>query len=141
MAHVARLPSRAPGQARPESASSAEQGHRPASDACGPGGTRSGSAILLLVPDDAPAVGHRQRSLGRRDPATRFRFDILLTGEDRWTSNHLRFTDEDAALARARGLRSRWTVIDKIRVVREDAVQGEFYVEGSAHQEGMDTGA
>lgn len=62
------------------------------------------------------------------DPVRCFRFDVLQKGESHWTSNHLRFADEKAALEHARGLSSRWNVIEKIRVVREDAEQGDRYV-------------
>jgi hypothetical protein len=71
----------------------------------------------------------------RRDPERHFRFDVLLRGENRWTSNHLRFVDEAAALAHARGMSSRWNVIDKVRVVHADAPQGDRYLIGSEHQE------
>jgi hypothetical protein len=133
--HIARLPSKSPAEERLENASIAEKGESPAPDNSRPAGMRTGSSISLLV-FEAPVKRRHRRPPARRDPAIRFRFDVLLTGEDRWTSNHLRFADEGTALARARGLQSRWIVIDKIRVVTEDAAREEPYVEGSAHPDG-----
>jgi hypothetical protein len=63
----------------------------------------------------------------------RFRFDALMLGENLWASNHLRFADEHAALVHARGMFSRWIVIEKMRITREGAPKGEPYVSGSEH--------
>lgn len=63
----------------------------------------------------------------------RFRFDVLMVGENLWASNHLRFADEHDALVHARGMSSRWIVIEKMRITREGAPKGQPYVSGSEH--------
>jgi hypothetical protein len=70
---------------------------------------------------------------GGGNATMRFRFDALMLGENLWTSNHLRFADEHAALVHARGMFSRWIVIEKMRIAREGAPKGEPYVSGSEH--------
>jgi hypothetical protein len=61
------------------------------------------------------------------------RVDVLLVEEPRWASNKVRFLDEGEALAFARGLCDRWTIIDKVRVVPEAWPADEEYVAGSEH--------
>jgi hypothetical protein len=63
----------------------------------------------------------------------RFRFDVLMLGENRWASNHLRFADEHRALVHARGMSSRWIVIEKMRITSEGTPKEERYVSGSEH--------
>jgi len=68
-----------------------------------------------------------------QDAVLGFRFDILVHGESRWASNQLRFADEEAALVHAHGMSSRWVIIEKIRIVPQDAPKGEPYIVGSEH--------
>jgi hypothetical protein len=61
--------------------------------------------------------------------------DVLVGGATSWASNELRFLDQNEALAFARGLCDRWTMVDKIRIVPECWALGETYVLGSEHPE------
>jgi hypothetical protein len=69
-------------------------------------------------------VKHAGRQSAGADPGlhgntqVQFCFDILLYGEDRWTSNHLLFPDSGGALDHARGMCTRWFTIEKIRIRR-----------------------
>jgi hypothetical protein len=75
--------------------------------------------------------GHDDGSGG--DVPGQCRFELLLCGEDCWTSNHLLFADEIGALNHARGIFSRWIIIEKIRIRGEGAPKDERYVSGSEH--------
>jgi hypothetical protein len=61
------------------------------------------------------------------------RVDLLVSGEPCWRSNDLRFLDEGEALAFARGLRSRWTVVEAFRVVPESTPGQQVYEPGSEY--------
>jgi hypothetical protein len=59
------------------------------------------------------------------------RVDFLMSGETCWASNELRFLDDADAVAFARGLCGRWTVVDRFRVVPQDWPVREHYRAGS----------
>jgi hypothetical protein len=77
---------------------------------------------LMTVADEAEATFHRPPHDSRHvigDARLVMRVDVLIYGEPCWASNELRFLDEAEARTFARGLRSRWIVIEKTRVVPE----------------------
>ena len=69
------------------------------------------------------------------EPRPLMRMDVLVSGNAAWASNDLRFYDQNEALAFARGLCDRWTIVDKIRIVPEGWARQETYVIGSEHPE------
>jgi hypothetical protein len=88
----------------------------------------------------APVLGAGEQSVGddagcEGNAVMRFRFDVLMVGENLWASNHLRFADEHDALVHARGMSSRWIVIEKMRITREGTPKRQPYVSGSEHSD------
>jgi hypothetical protein len=56
-----------------------------------------------------------------------YRVDVLARGEVRWASNALRFDSEAEADEYAHDLSSRWTLVEKMRVVPSSHPEREEY--------------
>lgn len=61
---------------------------------------------------------------------TKYRVDVLATGETRWANNALTFDTEGEAAAYGRDLWFRWTSAELISVVPTTVPEREPYVDG-----------
>ena len=64
-------------------------------------------------------------------PDGQYRAEMLASGETSWASNALTFDTRENALAYARDLAGRWTLVDKWRAVEISTPVREAYVPGS----------
>jgi len=61
-----------------------------------------------------------------------YKSEVLAYGETRWTGNQLVFATREEAQAYVEDLFSRWTLVDKYRVVETDAPVNYKWVDGKA---------
>ncbi len=61
----------------------------------------------------------------------KLRVDVLARGERRWATNTLEFDTPEEATTFARDLYSRWTQVEKLRIVPASRPRGEVYEPGS----------
>lgn len=64
----------------------------------------------------------------------RYRFDVLASGETRWSNNSITYDTREAAEAAARDLYGRWMLVDKASVVPVDTPTREPYVAGGREE-------
>lgn len=60
-----------------------------------------------------------------------WRAEVLVYNESKWATNALRFNSESEALSYGFDLRSRWTMVDKVRAVPDCWPMGMAYKPGS----------